>query len=486
MFAGPDGPVPAASLTPTRSRILDPESRMSAPPYALASVLLLTSTALAAQGAPAARSDPRILALVAQVSEQRLRHIVTSLAAFGTRETLSDTLSPTRGVGAARRWIHDELVASSPRLRVSYDTHVVAPQGRITRQVELRNVMAVLPGRTARRIYVCGHYDSMSLGADGQIRYNARLASDTSRRDTQLGDAYDHEVMAPGANDDGSGTALTMELARVLAASGLEFDATLVFIVWAGEEQGLVGSRAHVARLVENGVPVEAVFNSDIVGNSTGGDGVVDAGSVRVFSVGPEDSMSRGLARFIARAAATYVPGHRVRLMAREDRFLRGSDHSSFTQAGYPAVVFREAREDFARQHSPLDTVDGMDLAYLTRNARVNMAGVATLALAPAAPRVTGSRGQVLLSRAPSGYDATLEWQASAGAVGYRVYWRDTWSNDWQHERSVGDVNRLTLPGTIIDDWVFGVAAVGPDGSESLVSAYVAPVRRTPAVEFAK
>jgi hypothetical protein len=455
-------------------------------PCVLAGALLCAPAVGAAQSTARAALDPRIKAIVAQVSEQRLRSIVTTLASFGTRETLSDTTSATRGIGAARRWIHDELKASSPRLQVSYDTYMVAPQGRITRQVELRNVMAVLPGRTARRIYVCGHYDTISIGERGQVLYNARLASDTSRRDVQLAGAYDPDGEAPGANDDGSGTALTMELARILAGSGLEFDATLVFVVWAGEEQGLVGSRAHVAHLKADSLTVEAVFNNDIVGNSTGGDGVVDAGSVRVFSVGPEDSMSRSLARYIARAAATYVPGHRVRPMAREDRFLRGSDHSSFTSAGYPAVVFREARENFARQHSPHDTVDGMDFTYLARNARVNAAGAASLALAPAAPPVTGSRGQVLLSRAPSGYDATLEWQASPGAVAYKVYWRDTWSNDWQHERRVGNVTRLTLPGVTIDDWVFGVAAVGADGHESLVSAYVAPVRRLTEVELVK
>jgi hypothetical protein len=459
---------------------------MSARLCALASLLLAAPTALAAQAAPAASPDPRIRQLVAEVSEQRLRRIVTTLAAFGTRETMSDTASATRGVGAARRWIHDELKASSPRLQVSYDTHVLAPQGRITRPVTLRNVMAVLPGRTSRRIYVCGHYDSMSLGEDGQLLYNRRPASDTTRVDVQRGGAYDHDGDAPGANDDGSGTALTMELARVLAGSGLEFDATLVFIVWAGEEQGLFGARAHVARLGEAGVAVDAVFNNDIVGNSAGGDGTRDAASVRVFAEGPEDSMHRSLARYIARAAATYVPGHRVRPMARADRFNRGSDHQPFVRAGHPAVVFRESREDFARQHSRHDTVDAMDFAYLARNARVNAAGAAALALAPAAPRVAGSRGQVLLSRAPSGYDATLEWQASPGATAYRIYWRDTWSNEWQHDRRVGDVTRLTLPGMIIDDWTFGIAAVGPDGHESLVRAYVAPERQLAPVEFVR
>lgn len=452
----------------------------------MAGLLLLPAPRVVAQAAAAGAADQRIAAVLAQVSEERLRALVTTLASFGTRETMSDTVSATRGIGAARRWIHDELRRSSPRLQVAYDTHVLAPQGRLTRPVELRNVVAVLPGRSSRRIYVSGHYDTISLGEDGQVPYNRRLASDTGRRDLQRAEAFDHDAPAPGANDDGSGTALTMELARVLAGSGLTFDATLVFICWAGEEQGLFGSRAHVRRLREDGVAVEAVFNNDIVGNSRGGDGTVDAATVRVYAVGPEDSMSRSLARYVARAAALYLPSHRVRPMAREDRFLRGSDHSSFTAAGYPAVVFREAREDFARQHSPHDTPDAMDFRYLAQNARVNAAGAAALALAPAAPRVTGARGQVLLSRAPSGYDATLEWQPSPGAAGYRVYWRDAWSSDWQHAQAVGDVTRVTLPGVNIDDWVFGVAAVGADGQESLVSAYVAPERRMPDVELAR
>ena len=166
-----------------------------------------------------------------------------------------------------------------------------------------------------------------------------------------------------------------MELARVFAESGLEFDATLVFICWAGEEQGLIGSAAHAQRIAAEKVPVEAMISNDIVGNSRGGTGVVDAASVRVYAVGPEDSPARALARYIVAAGATYVPSHRVRPMAREDRFGRGSDQASFTQQGYPAVVFREANENFDRQHSARDTLDGVDFAYLAQNARVNAAG---------------------------------------------------------------------------------------------------------------
>jgi len=195
---------------------------------------------------------------------------------------------------------------------------------------------------------------------------------------------------------------------------------------------------------------------------------------------------TRALARYIARAAALYVPSHNVRLMAREDRFGRGSDQSSFTQAGYPAIVFREANENFSKQHSARDTLDGVDFAYLAQNARVNAGGAASLALAPAAPKVTGDRGQNLLGRGTSGYDADMRWAASPGAVAYRIYWRDTWSNDWQRQQTIGNVTQFVLPNVSIDDFVFGVSAIGADGSESLISAYVSPVRRSAEVKVVK
>ncbi len=441
-------------------------------------VMCLALPALAAaQGAPRPDADPRIEKLVAAVSEQRLRELLTRLVSFGTRNTLSDQTSPTRGIGAARNWILEEMRRSSEKLRVTFDTHIIPPQGRITREVDLRNVMAVLPGRTARRVYISGHYDSLNNGTGGQGATNAN-APGAGGGGTQGRPESTNDLDANGANDDGSGTVLTMELARVFAESGIEFDATLVFICWAGEEQGLVGSRAHAIDLAAQKTAVEAVFNNDIVGNSRGGNGFVDAESVRVYAIGPEDSPARALARHIVKSAGIYVPSHRVRPMAREDRFGRGSDQSSFTAQGFPAIVFREANENFAKQHGADDTIDGVDFGYLAQNTRVNAAGVAALALAPPAPKVTNDRGANLLSRDPSGYDAAMRWNPSPGAVAYRIYWRDTWSNDWQHSQTIGNVTQFTLKNVSIDDYAFGVSAIGADGNESLVSSYVSGVRR--------
>ena len=427
--------------------------------------------------------DPRVSALVAAISPSRLQQTVTTLASFGTRNTLSDTTSPNRGIGAAREWIRRELVEASPRLQVSFDVHRLAQQGRITRPVELWNVVAILPGRSSRRVYITAHYDSVNIGPRAQIGANTQPPG-TTVPDPQLDPTQDYNALAPGANDNGSGTALTMELARVFATSGVDFDATLVFALWAGEEQGLFGSRAHAQRLQEEHVVVDATLNNDIVGNSHGGDGVVDTATVRVYAQGPEDSMSRSLARYIGRTAALYVPSHKVRLMAREDRFSRASDHTAFTQHGFPAVVFRESKENFTRQHGSEDTPEGVDAAYLAQNARVNAAAAALIALAPPAPRVINDRGQPTIGRHPSGYDATLRWLASPGAVGYRIYRRDPWAQAWESVLPVGKVTEHVVRGQSIDDWVFGVAAVGGSGHESLISAYVPRSRTDPDIKF--
>jgi hypothetical protein len=425
-----------------------------------------------APAAAAADLDPRVVRLLEAISPARLESTVDKLQAFGTRHTLSATDSPTRGIGAARQWILEEMRRSSPRLQVEFDTYQVAKQGeRITRDVELRNVVAVLPGRTPRRLYVTAHYDSVARPTDKIAAPSASGGFDWTVTDND----------APGADDDGSGTALVMELARAFGESGTAFDATLVFALFAGEEEGLVGSTLHAQKVAKAGLAVDAVLNNDIVGSPAGGDGIVDAGGVRVFSEGPEDSGSRQLARFIARHAARYVPAHRVRLVARHDRFGRGGDHTPFNQSGYAAVRFCESRENYARQHTVLDTADAVRPEYLARNARVNAAALASLALAPAAPVVVNERGAPLLDRQPSGYDARLRWVASPGAASYRVFWREAWTPDWQHEADFGNVTDVVLPGLSIDEHVFGVAAVGPDGQESLVAAYVNPPR-TPSV----
>jgi hypothetical protein len=177
----------------------------------------------------------------------------------------------------------------------------------------------------------------------------------------------------------------------------------------------------------------------------------------------------------VKRVAERYVPSHKVRLMARQDRFGRGGDNRAFDSAGFPAVVFRESRENFARQHGPNDTFEGVSPAYLAQNTRVNAAAAASLALAPPAPIVTNDRGQPTISRQPSGYDANLKWTASPGAVAYRVFWREAWGPDWEQEMLVGNLTELVFRNMQIDDYVFGVAAVGPGGHESVISSYVFP-----------
>ena len=470
----------------------------------VATVLMADAPQLRAQTQPVASTiDPRIVKLVASVSEERLQQLLTKLVSFGTRNTLSDQASPTRGIGAARQWIYDELKRTSPKLQVTFDTHQIPARGRITRDVELRNVMAILPGKTARRIYVSGHYDSLNLGSGGQQTSNsgqgrgAPPAQNPQARpgaapqapgeppaaaDPQQRPAQDYNIDAPGANDDGSGTVLSMELARVFAESGIEFDATLVFMTVAGEEQGLIGSGAHAKKAKAENIPVQAWFNNDIVGNSHGGDGSVDGSSIRIYSEGPEDSASRSLAQFARRIGAMYVPNHHVRLMARPDRFSRGGDHSALNAEGFAAIGFRESKENYAKQHGPNDTLDGVDFRYLAQNARVNAAGMAVLALAPPPPVVVrkaanSTRLTPTIDRRTSGYDAHLRWEASPGAAGYRIFWRNAWAPDWEHEITVGNVTEYTFPKMNIDDWVFGVAAVDAAGHESTISAYVAPPR---------
>lgn len=217
----------------------------------------------------------------------------------------------------------------SPKLQVSFDAYQVPPQGRITRQVDLRNVMAVLPGRSPRRIYVSGHYDTLAR-AGGQGASNAGTPADADGATARPADPNAPlDNLAPGVNDDGSGTALTIELARVFSQSGIDFEATLVFMCHAGEEQGLVGARLHAQRAVAEKIRIEAVLNNDIVGNDKGGNGIIDGATIRVYSEGPEDSPSRALARFVQRWGGRYVPSHKVRPMARPDRFGRGGDHSA-------------------------------------------------------------------------------------------------------------------------------------------------------------
>jgi hypothetical protein len=442
----------------------------------IAVVVLALASGLS-QPVYAQQMDPRITQLVSSVSEERLSNILRKLQSFETRSSLSSLDSTTRGAGAAREWILQEMKSYSPKLQVSFDGYIVPPQGqRITRQIDLRNVMAVLPGRSPRRIYISGHYDTVAR-AGGQGAANASPPDPDAAPARPADPSAPLDNLAPGVNDDGSGTALTIELARIFSQSGIDFDATLVFMCHAGEELGLVGARLHAQKAAEEKIPIVGVLNNDIVGNDKGGNGIIDGATIRVYSEGPEDSSSRALARFVQRWGGIYVPSHKVRLMSRPDRFGRGGDHSAYNQLGFTAVGFRESRENFTRQHDVRDTFEGISLPYLAQNARVNAAAAAALALAPPAPAVTSERGQPMITRAPSGYDANLKWVASPGAVSYRIFWREAWGPDWQHDVLVGNVTNLVLPNMQIDDYVFGVAAIDAAGHESTVSAYVTPPR---------
>ncbi|RYE87752.1 MAG: M28 family peptidase, partial [Oxalobacteraceae bacterium] len=337
----------------------------------------------------------QITKILGEVSQQRIEGHIRKLVSFGTRHTMSETESPTRGIGAARRWIKAELErcgAGTP-LQVTYDSHVAPVSARITKPTEIVNVVATLPGTQAaskERMYVVsGHYDS------------------------RASDVMDATSDAPGANDDASGTAAIMELACVMAK--YKFDATLVFMAVAAEEQGLIGARHWAVGAREKNWNVAGMFTNDIIGSSKGDDGKVDNKQVRLFAQsipatkemseavrqlvatgGENDSLSRQLARHTKEQGERYVKGFKVSVIQRHDRYLRGGDHMPFLEQGYAALRFTEPAEDFAHQHQDLrtengkvygDTIDHVDFDYIAKVTRVNGAAMASLAMAPAAPQ---------------------------------------------------------------------------------------------------
>ncbi|MEX2115730.1 MAG: M20/M25/M40 family metallo-hydrolase [Bacteroidota bacterium] len=414
--------------------------------------------------------NPRIASMVSEVSQANLKAIAERLVSFGTRHSLSDTVSSHRGIGAARRWIASELsryaAASGGRMSVGFHETVVPPSGRIPSPTNIVNVVATLRSRIYpdRILVIGGHYDS------------------------RAGNAMDSTSDAPGANDDGSGTAVVLELARIMAKH--EFDATIVFIAFAAEEQGLLGAAAWAEMAAQKGWNVEAMFNNDIVGNSMGGDGIAEKQYVRLFSeaFSPQDTgsvfrfrnslglendgPSRTLARWIDETAAVYVPAFDVKMVYRRDRFLRGGDHSAFHTKGFPAVRFSVARENYDWQHQNVRVEDGkqygdlvqfMDFGYCANVARVNLAGLAALALAPAP---VGGAGVVTSNLE---YKTTLRWNRSAepDLAGYFVRYRETTSPVWQHRQFVTDTT-MTL-NVLKDDHVFGVQGVDREGNAGLI-----------------
>lgn len=422
-----------------------------------------------------ALKNQAVESIVKEVSTDNLRKLVEKLASFGTRHTLSDTVSATRGIGAARRWIKSEFEryaeASEGRMSVVFHETVVPPSARIPASTNVVNVVATLtPEPTHHRmpkrvLVVGGHYDS------------------------RASDPMDAVSDAPGANDDGSGTALVMELARIFSKRKLE--ATVVFIAFAGEEQGLLGAAAWAEMAKQNGWNVEAMFNNDMVGNSRSGTGKREPSYVRLFSeafspvdtgvvfrqrnsLGHEnDGGSRSLARYIKEVAERYHPQFGVKLIYRLDRFLRGGDHRPFHERGFRAVRFCDALENYDWQHQNVRIEGGraygdlpkfMDFEYLTNVTKVNAAALATLALAPAPPT------RVDLMTAQLGYDTVLRWTKNQepDVAGYFVRYRETSSPTWHGAVFTSDTT-MTLTQSK-DDYLFGVQAVDRDGNVSLVT----------------
>jgi peptidase M28-like protein len=437
----------------------------------------LASPVLAADAlpAPAQSADPDIQAIVQGVSSERIQRSIYVLASFKTRHTLSDPLPSGDGIGGAASWVRAEFERASKdaggRLKVELDTFDQPPAPpRIPEQVQITNIVATLPGTdpdpAGRILVVSGHYDSRATNP------------------------LDATGAAPGADDDGSGTAAVLELAHVM--SHYKFAATIVFLAVAGEEQGLNGSTHWAQEAKERNANIEAMLDNDIIGSSRSEKGEIDRGTVRLFAQGvppaakPDDALlallraggendtpPRELARAIMDIAGVYVPSFGVRVIYRADRYLRGGDHLPFLERGYPAVRFTEPAEDYHRQHQDVreengiqygDTPDHVDFAYTADVARVNAAALAVLARAPAPP------AQVQIETARLENDTTLRWAPNAeeDLAGYRIVWRETTSPFWEHSMDVGKgVNRVTVPGASKDNLIFGVEAFDTGGHAS-------------------
>jgi hypothetical protein len=428
--------------------------------------------------------NPQVAKAVSEVSADRIAAILKKLESFGTRHLLSSQEDPARGIGAASQWILDQLKSYSGRLEVRFDQYPVKKiegrNSRVPRDVNLYNIVAELPGTAhpEHRVVISAHYDTVAnpngTAAPGQPQTPADPSAD-----------------APGVNDDASGVACVMELARIL--SQYQFDKTLVFVAFSGEEEGLLGSTLHAAKAKAEGQKIEAVLNNDIIGSEASGSGRAANRRVSVFSADPNDSPARTLARYVREIGERYVPSMRVETIFREDRVGRGGDHTPFALEGFAAVRFSSPEEDYAHEHSPHDIFEFVSVPYVARVAQVNAAVAASLALAPPAPAVTEEvirdeqrTTQLLLTRGESRYDARLKWKESPASdlLGYVVMMRPTTAPFWEREIYAGNVTELLLHDVSIDDTVFGVKAIDKDGNESLVSPYVPATRQRRAVQL--
>ena len=433
---------------------------------------------------PARPSNLQIQKIVREISAANIETTIKKLVGFGTRHSLSETESNERGIGAARRWIKSEFDRynreASGRLQVEFDEFTQQPTQRIPKATQLVNVVATLPGKQPEskdRIYVVsGHYDSCVCAQD----------------------TLDGKSDAPGANDDGSGTAAVMEIARVM--SKYEYDATLVFMTVAAEEQGLNGSTHWAEMAKQKNLNIAGMITNDIIGSSRAEDGHIDRTHVRLFAgelpargeitpgiralmeVGGEnDSPTGQLARHIKEIGEQYVRPMNVTVIYRRDRYGRGGDHSPFLDRGIPAVRMTEPNEDLKHQHQKIRKENGIqygdlpefvDYNFIAQVARVNAAALASLALGPAAP----TNVQLEASGSPS--NAILRWDASKepDVTGYQIVWRETTAPFWQNKVMAGNVTRYTVKGVSRDNYLFGVQAVDKDGNAS-VAVFPKPFR---------
>jgi hypothetical protein len=446
----------------------------------------LLAVALPSFGAPAAADardraaaghgpSPSLRAMLREIDARRVQRDIHALVGFGTRHTLSSQTDPNRGIGAARDWIYDQLqgyaAASSGRMTVVKQSFVQPPGPRNPAAVTVTNLVATLRGtqpESADRVYVVsGHYDSRCT------------------------DVLDFTCDAPGADDDASGVAAVLELARVMAKR--PFDATIVFMAVAGEEQNLFGSTFFAAQAKAQNMDVEGMFTNDIIGSSTNDQGKRDPFTVRLFSEGvptsetpaqaalrqsiggENDGPSRQLARYVKEVGENSATGMRVRLIWRRDRFLRGGDQIPFLQQGYPAARFTEPAENFAHQHQDVRVENGVqfgdleefvDFGYVARVTRVNAATLANLALAPTAPK----EAKILTTQLTNDTDLTWKANPEPDLAGYEVVWRESTDARWTHSIAVGNVTSYTIKALSKDNVQVGVRAVDRDGYRSPVA----------------
>ncbi len=439
----------------------------------LFTLILLAITGIASAQTINQAPDPVIKSMVEEVSAQNIEAIVRKLVTFETRHTLSDTISTKTGIGAARAWIKEEMEryskASGGRMKVEYDAFVQPADGRrVTVPTVMKNVIGILPGtdpKDDRVFIVSGHYDS------------------------RASDVMNAKIAAPGANDDASGTAVAMELARVMSKQ--KFNCTIIFVAMVGEEQGLYGAQNLAKRAKESGWNVAGMITNDIVGNTYGMEtGLKDNRSVRVFSEGVQatetpaqvttrmstgnenDGIARQFARYMKEAGEKYVDQLDVKLIYRRDRYLRGGDHTPFSQQGFAAIRVTEMNEDFTRQHQDIrkengvdygDLPDFVDYPYTQKVARMNLSALASLALSPRDPVNVTIKTTGLTNK------STLTWETPAGEkpAGYIVVMRETTSPFWEKRFFTTD-NTLTLNYSK-DNYYFGVCAVDAEGHESIV-----------------